>query len=252
MKLSIITIVKNPSLEFLKTAIASVICQKGLFFEYIIVDASDVPISNYIKELCFNNDIKYVRQQSVGLWAAFEEGFEIARGDIIGIINSDDFFSSSVFKTVMMEFDDKSVDFVFGNSRRVNVDSKPLYTHRPPILLLPTFAKLLTFTVSHHTVFFKRSILDEISFIDNRFSNHFDLVFIVKLFKNYKYKYIDSVFANFRITGENASMNSYKTTSITFHNLNGISPRFYILSKIISCYRMPKYFYYLMAKRWLS
>lgn len=141
-----------------------------------------------------------------------------------------------------------SVD-LYGNSLRIDRDGIPLYRHKPPHFLLPWLARFFTFSVSHHTVYFRREILDDIDFLDPRFDSHVDLVFIVKLFENYRSRYLNKDIAKFRITGCNASAVSYRSTAQVFGSLNSIPPQLYIVSKIFCALSNPSYLAYLIKRQ---
>ena len=179
MKVSIITITRDPDIDFLKEALNSVKNSNNhAEIEHIVVDASEIQIKAEIIEICKDYSIQFFNQKSNGLWQAFEEGFKYASGEIIGVINSDDFFEPNIIDEIVKNFN--NVDFVFGKSRRIDKEGQELYIHTPPIQFLPKLSRFLTFTVSHHTLFFKKSILREVNFINKTFDEHFDLVFITR------------------------------------------------------------------------
>lgn len=247
MKISIITITKNPRIDYLKQALNSVKNSNNhAEIEHLLIDASEIQFKEEIIKICEEYSVQFFNQKSKGLWQAFEEGFECATGEIIGVINSDDFYEPNIIDKIVKNFND--VDFVFGKSRRIDEGGNELYIHTPPIQLLPKLSRFLTFTVSHHTLFFKKSILKEVNFLKKTFDEHYDLVFIVELFARYKYRYLNEIFANFRITGKNASTNSWKTTSKVFSQLNSLPSWMYLLSKLTIIATNLSYSWYLLKR----
>ena len=102
-KISIITVTKN-SEKYLKKNIESVLTQSYKNYEHIIVDgnSSDKTIK-IIKS--YKNKIKYIRNiNDKGLYHAMNVGIKKSKGDIIGILNSDDIYFRNTLKIVNKYF----------------------------------------------------------------------------------------------------------------------------------------------------
>lgn len=96
MKISLITVTYN-SVQTLRDTIQSVLIQSYADVEYIIVDGlSKDKTLEIIKEYeaLFNGRMKWISERDCGLYDAMNKGFQMATGDVIGIINSDDLISS--------------------------------------------------------------------------------------------------------------------------------------------------------------
>lgn len=93
MKVSIITITYNSQLTLIDT-IDSVLKQTYKNIEYIIVDgASTDDTISIIKS--YNGKIsKFVSEKDDGLYDALNKGIQLATGDIVGILHSDDFYTN--------------------------------------------------------------------------------------------------------------------------------------------------------------
>ena len=99
-KISIITVCLN-SVKTIRDAIESLLQQTYQNFEYIIVDGESVDgtldiIKEY--ECIFGNRMKLISERDHGIYDAMNKGIEIASGDIIGILNSDDWYEKDVYK----------------------------------------------------------------------------------------------------------------------------------------------------------
>ena len=96
MKVSIITVTYN-SCQTLGDAIESVLRQTYRDIEYIIVDgASTDDTQNVIRryEDAFEGRMKWVSEKDRGIYDAMNKGIKMATGDVVGILNSDDYFTS--------------------------------------------------------------------------------------------------------------------------------------------------------------
>ena len=124
MKISLITITYNSG-KTLADTIQSVISQTYKDIEYIIVDgASKDNTVSIIKEYepRFHGRMKWISESDKGLYDAMNKGICIATGDVVGIINSDDFFTSDdILKQVAETFiANGGLDAVYGDVHFVN------------------------------------------------------------------------------------------------------------------------------------
>ena len=119
MKISLITITYN-SEKTLADTIQSVLKQTYPNIEYIIVDgASKDNTVSIIKEYepYFGGRMKWISEKDKGLYDAMSKGIRMATGNIVGILNSDDFFTSKeVLQNVANAFlQDVKLDAVYGD-----------------------------------------------------------------------------------------------------------------------------------------
>ena len=119
MKISLITVTYNSG-NTLSTTLESVLEQNNLNIEYIIIDgASKDNTINTIKEYDsrFKGILKWISEPDKGLYDAMNKGIRMATGDVIGILNSDDFFTSKeVIQNVINAFlQDVNLDAVYGD-----------------------------------------------------------------------------------------------------------------------------------------
>ena len=127
MKLSLITVTYNSG-ETLSSTIKSVLSQSYSNIEYIIVDgASKDNTVSIIKEYepKFQGRMKWISEQDKGLYDAMNKGIQMATGEVVGIINSDDFFTSpDVLQRVADAFEEnRELDAVYGDVHFVHPDN---------------------------------------------------------------------------------------------------------------------------------
>ena len=96
MKVTLITVCFN-SAATLSTAIDSVLSQKGIELEYIVVDGNSKDgtvdlIKSY--ESKFNGRMRWISEPDKGMYDAINKGIKMATGDIVGILNADDVLAS--------------------------------------------------------------------------------------------------------------------------------------------------------------
>jgi glycosyltransferase involved in cell wall biosynthesis len=115
MKISIITVTYNAA-PFIRSCIDSVLSQDHPDVEYIVVDGSSTDGTQEIVRSYGDQIGKFVSEPDSGLYDAMNKGISMATGDIIGILNADDFYpGNGILTRVAKEFTEKKTDTVFGD-----------------------------------------------------------------------------------------------------------------------------------------
>jgi glycosyltransferase involved in cell wall biosynthesis len=114
-KISIITVVKNDEKNIEKT-IKSVLNQTYKNYEHIVVDGkSNDKTFEIVKKY---KKVKLISKKDKNLWDALNTGIKNSKGEIIGILNSNDFFYKNALKIVNKYFNKNNIDFLFGTVKK--------------------------------------------------------------------------------------------------------------------------------------
>lgn len=117
MKITIVTTTYN-SASTLRDTMESVLAQTHKDIEYWVIDGgSEDDTLGLIKEYepLFDGRMKWISEPDNGLYDALNKGISRATGDVVGILNSDDFYTSpTVLEQVAAGFSD-DVDAVYGD-----------------------------------------------------------------------------------------------------------------------------------------
>ncbi len=150
MKITVITSTFNSS-GTLRDTFNSILRQTWQDFEYVVVDGGSTDgtveiIREYEKR--FGGRLKWISEPDKGIYDAMNKGLRMATGDVVGILNSDDFFSSNdALSTVARVIE--GVDAVYGDVHFAKMrtllllqsfppmDDAPRIHARTPIVLLP-------------------------------------------------------------------------------------------------------------------
>ena len=173
---SIITTVKNNKDKLEKT-IKSLNTQSFKNFEHIIIDAGSTDgtldlIRKHEKKIDY-----WVSRNDKGIYHGFNDGIKLARGKIIGIINSGDLYTKNSLKIVWQYFRKPKIDFIFGA-----VKKKKILSNYSPKKIHWSF----NFYPAHSSGFFlKNTAQKKIGLYDTSFkcSADYDL-FMKMLLKN--------------------------------------------------------------------
>ena len=112
-RLSIITPTLNRA-HFLEEAIGSVLAQNVADVEHIVVDGGST--DGTLELLARHPQLRVVSEPDRGLYDAVNKGFRLARGEIVGWLNSDDRFPPGAFAAVLAAFADPAVEAVSGTA----------------------------------------------------------------------------------------------------------------------------------------
>lgn len=138
MKFSIITATYNSGAT-LRDTLESVLRQSFSDFEHIVVDGGSKDNTlDIVREYepRYGGRLRWVSESDKGIYDAMNKGICMTTGDVVGILNSDDFYTSSdVLECVAKAMADPDVDAVYGDVHFVRDDDLSrcirYYTSRP-------------------------------------------------------------------------------------------------------------------------
>ena len=169
-KVSIITGVYNQSRYICKT-VESVINQTFQDYEHIIVDDGS---SDNTREVLkpYMSQIIYVNQENQGNVASRNRGLEIAKGELIAVLDGDDIWASTKLeKQVKILVENPNVGLVYTGMREIDeagdfqskVKAKDIYND-------PIRHQLLGNATPFSSIIVRRSLLDGNVLLDSRFN----------------------------------------------------------------------------------
>jgi glycosyltransferase involved in cell wall biosynthesis len=112
MKFSILTPSYNQGI-YIEENILSVLAQNYPDFEHIIIDGGSTDTTLEIVKKYPH--LIWISEKDNGQSDALKKGLKIATGDILGWINSDDYYLPDTFNDVSFRFNKKNVDWLVGN-----------------------------------------------------------------------------------------------------------------------------------------
>ena len=181
-KLSIITVVKNSESNIEKT-IRSVIEQKYKNLEYIIIDGKSTDGTLELIKKYKDKVSLIISEKDEGIWDAMNKGIKLAKGDIIGFLNSDDIYYPGALNTVNDYFERNNIDFLFGSVKKYKI----LHGFNPKLVKWS-----FGFYTSHSVGFFiKTKKHKEVGFYNTSFLSA-DLDFFYKMIVKFRLKGIST------------------------------------------------------------
>lgn len=127
MKISLITVTFN-SAKTLVDTIESVLRQDYDDYEYLVIDGGSKDgtvdiIKQY--EPRFDGKMQWISERDKGMYDGINKGIRMATGDVVGIINSDDFYHrQDIFQIISNSFtQNPDVQAIYGDVRFVNPEN---------------------------------------------------------------------------------------------------------------------------------
>ena len=120
MKISIITVCYN-SEKTIADCITSVVNQSYDNLEYIVIDGKSTDTTMEIIASFGDQIFKVVSEKDKGMYDAINKGIRMASGDIIGVLNSDDYYTDGlVIEDVMSKFNEANADALYADLNYVD------------------------------------------------------------------------------------------------------------------------------------
>ncbi len=149
----------------------------------------------------------YVSERDRGQAHAVNKGFERARGEIVGWLNSDDTYEPGALEAVARFFaEHPGCDMLYGRAHYVDEDDQLLGVY-------PTRPEFHWQTLAHEcficqpTVFLRRRVLDELGFrLDERLQMCMDYDLWIRLGRRLEVRFLDRVLARSRMYRDNKTI----------------------------------------------
>ncbi|MEA5598890.1 glycosyltransferase family 2 protein [Rivularia sp. UHCC 0363] len=204
-KISIITPSFNSEKTIEKTILSVINQQKTSILEYIVVDGGSTDktceiVNKYANNIDINIDL--LSEPDSGAYDAMNKGIQRASGEIIGIINSDDWYLDNAIKNVHQEFDRHSeIDILYSPIQNY-YQGEYIATFIPGQLdKLP-----IRFTLNHPSCFIKKSAYIATGLYDLQYKIAADYDLILRLFINkFKFHFIETPLAAYSLNGMSSS-----------------------------------------------
>lgn len=235
MKISIVTACYNSAATITDT-LKSVAAQDYPDIEHICVDglSSDNTL-DIIRS--FPHVAKCVSEKDHGLYNAINKGIQMATGDVVGVLHSDDFFpAGDIVSTVAQAFDRHDVDAIYGDIAFVHP------ANLKKIIRLYSSARFTPkkfaygYMPAHPSFYLKKSCFDQYGLYQEDYKIAADYELLMRMIYTHKitYQYIDKIFVYMRTGG--VSNQTFKSRYVLNREIvrackeNGVNTNMAVLS----------------------
>ncbi|KOP39973.1 glycosyltransferase [Flavobacterium sp. CF108] len=209
MKITIITVCYNRKATIEK-AIQSVLSQNYPDIEYIIIDGNSKDGTQEIIESYKDRISKYISEPDKGMYDAINKGFQLATGDVIGLMHSDDeFYDRKAISRIAARFEnDNTIDGVYGDGIYVSNDKEErlIRDRIGGVFSLKRVKK--GWLPLHPTVYLKKAVIDKHGLYNLDFKIASDTEFLLRYLYKHKINmsYIDAYIVKMRMGGMSTSL----------------------------------------------
>jgi len=204
MKISIISATYD-SAPTIASCINSVNKQTHSYIEHIIIDGVSKDNTLEIIKATPNRVTKIISEPDQGIYDAMNKGIKLATGDIIGILNSDDFYATSdIIQKVVERFKEANCDAVYGNLDFVDqTNTEKIIRHWQSSPFIPDSFKK-GWHPPHPTFFVRKEIYDRYGLFDISLNVSADFELMLRFIEKHQIKvsYLDETIVKMRYGGE--------------------------------------------------
>lgn len=198
MKVSIITPCLN-SEKTIRQTIESVLKQTYKNIEYIIVDGGSTDNTlTIIREYLplFRGRLKYISEKDKGIYDAMNKGIKMSRGQLIGIINSDDYYEFDAVKNAVSYYKPDGEQVIYGYMTIVRKNF-------PQKVFVQSHEYLDEGMIAHSTCFVSRKVYRNYGLFKKKYKIAADYELMLRLYKNTNVEFVQipQILSNFRIGG---------------------------------------------------
>lgn len=228
-KISIITVCYNSKNTIVRT-MESVRSQNYGNVEYIVIDGDSTDgtktiIEDYRNKFCIPN--QYISEPDLGIYNAMNKGISLATGDLICMLNSDDWLEDHALEIVAQSYiPEQKYCVYYGLERRIRdgkEESVGFHGHE----FLPEAS------LPHQACYITRSCYEDLALYNENYVSAADYELLIKLYLSKKVTFmpIYSILANFTVGGMSAKAIGFTEEANIRYKWGLISRKKYIYLK---------------------
>ena len=212
MKISVITVAYN-SAKTIADTLDAVAVQTHTDIEHLIIDGASKDGTVEIVRSHANPQIRLISEPDKGIYDAMNKGLAQATGDVVGFLNSDDFYAdAAVLAKIASAFQDLAVDACYADLFYVSQDNSRVVRYwKSKPFAKGGFAR--GWCPAHPTFYVRRSVVERLGLFDQSYKLAADAEFMMRYLERGQVRaaYIPHVLVRMRLGG--ASNQSWKNIS---------------------------------------
>jgi len=231
MKISLVTVTYNAA-KTLSNCLDSVSAQRGVDVEHILIDGASTDETLAVVEAYSESLAQVISEPDEGIYHAMNKGLQMATGEIVGILNADDFYTDEkVLSNVLHVFEDHKIDACYGDLRYVDKynPSKVVRLWRSGEFFPEKF--YWGWMPPHPTFFVRRSVYERYGLFNTDMGSAADYELMLRFLLRYRITvaYIPKILVNMRMGGvSNAKLRNRLRANRLDRKawlINGIKPK---------------------------
>ncbi|MCK5541111.1 MAG: glycosyltransferase [Desulfobacterales bacterium] len=202
--ISVITVLYNGE-KYLEQTIQSVLSQTYPNIEYIIIDGGSTDDSLGIIQKYSDKIDYFVSENDNGIYHAMNKGIQLSNGELIGIINCDDWYSEIAVELVVKKYlalEERDNVIISGGLRCINARGKVGYEIIREESDIDKYIKK-TMPINHPATFVSAQTYQTVGMFDERFIISADYNFVCQAYYSsiVKFYFCKDILTNMRFGG---------------------------------------------------
>ena len=202
MKISVITVSYN-SAKTIADTLVSVALQTYVDIEHIVVDGASTDGTLAILRSHRNSKMCVISEADKGIYDAMNKGLAQATGEVVGFLNSDDFYAdAAVLAKIANAFQDPAVDACYADMVYVTQDNSRVVRYwKSKPFAKGDFAK--GWCPAHPTFYVRKSVIERLGLFDQSYKLAADVEFMMRYLERAQVRaaYIPHVLVRMRLGG---------------------------------------------------
>lgn len=202
MKISIITVAYN-SEKTIADTLEAVAIQTYQDIEHLVIDGASKDSTVEIVRSHANPKIRLISEADKGIYDAMNKGLAQATGEVVGFLNSDDFYAdANVLAKIANAFQNPDVDACYADLVYVSQNNSQVVRYwKSKPFVSGDFAK--GWCPAHPTFYVRKSVIDRLGFFDRAFKLAADVEFMMRYLERGKIRavYIPHAVVRMRLGG---------------------------------------------------
>ena len=224
MLFTIITVCYN-SEKTIERTIQSVLQQTCQDFEYVIVDGASTDrtmevVQKY--EPLFQGRMRWISEPDKGIYDAMNKGIRLASGELLGMVNSDDYYEPDALETIRTAYQGERFQVLYGMLRTVQ-NGKEIMVY------LKNHENLDEDMIAHPSCFVTKETYLRFGEYSLDYPYSADYEFMLRIWRQPEVKFseIYHIISNFSLDGASGSVKAYRDTMRLKREYHLISERFF-------------------------
>ncbi|MBQ6886175.1 MAG: glycosyltransferase [Lachnospiraceae bacterium] len=195
----------------IEKTLKSVLNQTYHNIEYIIVDGASKDrtmdiVKSYGKK--FEGRMKWVSEQDEGIYYAMNKGIAMASGELVGIVNSDDFYEPDAVEKMVEARSNVAYQILYGFERTL-VDGKEAS------IVIHNHECLDRQMITHPTCFVTKKLYEDLGTFNTDYRYSSDYEFMLRMFHSGKVEFtpVYALISNFALGGASGTVKGYRETN---------------------------------------
>jgi glycosyltransferase involved in cell wall biosynthesis len=201
--ISIITVCYNAS-KTIRDTLESVAKQSFTDFEHLIIDGGSTDGTLEIVREWTRHQLRLVSEPDEGIYDAMNKGLALASGEIVGFLNSDDFYAGpAVLQQIANAFEDNSVDACYADLVYITQDNgQVVRCWKSKSFVKGDFAQ--GWCPAHPTFYVRKSVVARFGLFDTSYRLAADAELMMRYLERGEVnaRYVPSVWVRMRLGGK--------------------------------------------------